>query len=68
MRHAANIAEARERELQERMASMIAELRGVPRYQDDCSGGDSYMFTSKSGDYIEHCDVEATINKYEVKE
>ena len=49
----ADIAEAREKELQERMAQMIAELRGLLKK--------GYALVSAD-------DVKAIINKYEVKE
>jgi hypothetical protein len=43
---AADIAEARERELQERMAQMIAELRGLVQY--DRSAHEYYPITAEN--------------------
>jgi hypothetical protein len=76
---AATLAEARERELLDAMgllegiadslkaerAQMIAELRGLMRYQDNCSGDESFMQADRRGEYIEFCEVKAIINKYE---
>jgi len=67
-REASDIAEAREKELQERMANMIAELRGLPSKSTKVSyivNGELKQFDTPT---VLAEKIEYVINKYEVKE